>query len=339
MNRLKVGVIGLGRLGTLRAADIACRIEGAELAAVCDVAEERVVRIGEQYNVSHRFTDYRELLELDDIESVVISNSSERHAEVVCRAMTEGKHIFCEKPIALDKEQLACMERLIRDDLIFQVGFTKRMDGDYLTMKNLMQKGEIGKPVFVNCLATEAMDNIEFYKQFGPESGGMIFDIAIHDIDLVRWFMQSEPISIYAMGGVFGFQEIKQMGDIDNYLISLKLQNGTMAQLQGQRNPQSEFVREVEIMGTKGSLLHRVDTKGLITVSGTEATRIIKGDGGMNAFVFKYRKLYTEELKAFVDCIQKGTHPPANFYDGKIAVEAACDAVTSLKENKVIHRR
>jgi len=53
-------------------------------------------------------------------------------------------------------------------------------------MKQIIARGEIGKPVFIKCLSTEAVDDIEFYKDFCPHSGGMIFDIAIHDIDLVR---------------------------------------------------------------------------------------------------------------------------------------------------------
>ena len=98
MKKIKLGVIGIGRLGSIRAYDIATKIEGAELTAICDAQEARVDEAGEKYSVTKRYTKFEELLDLDELDGVVISNSSDQHWKVICAAAKRGKHIFCEKP-------------------------------------------------------------------------------------------------------------------------------------------------------------------------------------------------------------------------------------------------
>lgn len=335
MSVLSIGIIGLGRLGSYRAECIAEKIEGAELMAVCDIVPERVEELGEKYNVPYRFTDYKELLNLGDLDGVIISNSSDKHFEVICEAAKKQKNIFCEKPIALTREELDGIERVLTEDAIFQVGFTRRFDPDYRTVKDLVAKGAIGTPISIKCFSTESLDDIEFYKVFCPRSGGMIFDIGLHDIDMVRWFTGSEPVTVFSMGGAYGHEEIKAMGDIDNYLIVMKLENGMMAEIEARKNPNSEFIRQVEISGTEGTITHRIDESGLITITNKTNQNLVKGS--LNTFS-KYSALYLMELQEFVSCIRGGGNPSAAYYDGKVAVEIATDLGQSLREECVIRR-
>ncbi|NQT60033.1 MAG: Gfo/Idh/MocA family oxidoreductase [Bacteroidetes bacterium] len=335
MNTLLIGVIGLGRLGSFRATCIAEKIEGAKLIAVCDILPERVEEVGEKYNVPYRFTDYRELLNIEDLDGVIISNSSDKHFEVICEAAKKGRNIFCEKPIALTREELIGIEKVLTEGAIFQVGFTRRFDPDYRTVKDLVANGAIGTPISIKCLATESLDDIEFYKQFCPRSGGMIFDIGLHDIDMVRWFTGSEPTTVFSMGGAYGHEEVKAMGDIDNYLIVMKLENGIMAEMEAHKNPNSEFVRQVEISGTEGTITHRIDENSLITITNKHNENIVKG--GLNTFS-KYSELYLMELQEFVTCIRGEGNPSAVYYDGKVAVEIATDLERSLREECAVRR-
>jgi len=141
---------------------------------------------------------------------------------------------------------------------------------------------------------------------------------------------------VYAMGGVFGYEEIQAIQDIDNYFVALKMENGIMAELEGQRNPNSEYIRQVEILGTDGAVTQRVDEKGAVTVSGKTSTRVVKDEGGMNAFIEKYREFHTRELREFVNSVHTGGAPPAGFHDGEIAVEIAINIYQSFSEGLAV---
>jgi len=332
MERLNIAVVGLGRLGSMRVQDIVEKIDNANLVALCDVDEQKLENLGKLYQVENRFTDYEQMMKQCALDAVIISNSSDEHVKVIETALTAGKHIFCEKPIATNPSDLIEIEKKIKDSTIFHVGFTKRMDPEYLKIKEMISNKTIGDLVFLKLFASEAVDDIEFYKKFLPRSGGMIFDIASHDIDLARWFTKSEPVSISALGGVFGHKEIGEYGDIDNYLVTMEMGNGVMVELIGQRNPKSEFIRTVELIGTDGSIEHRVDMRGTITVNGNSP----KGNSEMTAFADKYRKLYTLELQNFVNSVFDNSFSSAGFEDGKAAAIIASDIYISLREGRII---
>src|SRR5580693_2495601 len=100
-SKLRFGVVGVGRIGKIHIENLVNRIPGAEVAAVCDVAAAELAAIASRFGIARTFTDYRELLDLDEIDAVVICSSTDTHHRMIVDAAARGKQIFCEKPIDL----------------------------------------------------------------------------------------------------------------------------------------------------------------------------------------------------------------------------------------------
>lgn len=336
MNKLRIALVGLGRLGTIRARAIAKFSDKAELFALCDLVEERTGQQSHLFGVEHRFTDPTQLLTLEEIDAVWISNSSDEHSRVVKEALLKRKHIFCEKPLALDLSEIEEIEQNLSSSLTFQLGFTKRFDPDYLRIKKMVAEHKIGRLVHMKLFASESLDNLDFYREFLPRSGGLIFDLGSHDIDLARWLTGSEVENVYATGGCFGSPEIEDLNDADTYFAIMKMKNGIAVELHGEKFPTSEFVREVELRGTEGVIRHRIDEGGNLSINTPEGNRIMKSGAGMNAFVDKYEKLYFEEVRSFIDSIREKKPAGAGFIDGREAVKVADAMYTSLRSGKAV---
>ncbi|NIO09413.1 MAG: Gfo/Idh/MocA family oxidoreductase, partial [Deltaproteobacteria bacterium] len=146
-SKLPVGVIGVGRMGTIYAGHLA-RHSQSQIICVSDVIEERAQAIAAELGVESWSTDYRDLLENKAIKAVFVTSSTSTHREVVMAAAEMKKAIFCEKPIALTLEDTDQMITTIeKNGVMFQAGFMRRFDSGYVAAKEQIEAGAIGKPV------------------------------------------------------------------------------------------------------------------------------------------------------------------------------------------------
>ena len=105
-SNLRFGVVGVGRIGKIHIENLVNRIPGAEVVAVCDVAAAELATIAAKFGIARTFADYRELLDLAEIDAVVICSSTDTHHQMIVDAAASGKQIFCEKPIDLSIEKV-----------------------------------------------------------------------------------------------------------------------------------------------------------------------------------------------------------------------------------------
>ncbi|MBH53055.1 MAG: hypothetical protein CMI18_01775 [Opitutaceae bacterium] len=190
MNKqLNMGVIGLGRLGSLYANYCTNRLPTANLVAVSDIREEVAQSVANQYGADKYYTDYNDLLADSAVEAVLVVTPTSLHRDVVVAAAQAGKAIFCEKPLSLSVNQCKEMAVVIQDTgTFFQLGFMRRFDSAYLTTKQKMEAGEIGKPIqFKGTSRDKEQASLEFLDP--KHSGGLFIDMGIHDFDLARWLM------------------------------------------------------------------------------------------------------------------------------------------------------
>lgn len=333
MDKVKLGVIGVGRLGAKHAENIALSIPEADLVAVCDIDQEKVCDIADRLGARYYYTDYRELLSNDEIDGVVIANSTTEHCKTVCDSARYGKHIFCEKPLGINREELLKINQAVvrNSGKIFQVGFVKRFEQSLAYAKSKIDEGAIGKLILIKCTARDPAYQKETYIKLSPTSGGLIFDMCIHDFDLCRWISGSEINSIYAQGGVYGFEELKQFNDIDNCLISVRLENGVMAQIETSRNSTVGYFMQTEIYGTEGCIKYGPVTENNLTFYDKHGIR----SECATWYLKMYKDAYLEELVHFVECIRHNTRPAAGLMDGINAVELAFIANESLNTGEV----
>lgn len=218
---IKVGIIGAGRIGRVHSESITKYVKGAEIKAISDVrVTDELKQWAKGVGIAHVYEDYKQILQDPEIDAVLVCSSTNTHAPISIEAARAGKHIFCEKPVDADvnriKEVLAEVEKA---GVKFQVGFNRRFDHNFKAIKTRVENGDIGEPHLIRVTSRDPdAPPIEYVKV----SGGMFFDMTIHDFDMIRYLSGSEVVEVYAAGGVLVNPEIGKAGDIDTAVITLK---------------------------------------------------------------------------------------------------------------------
>lgn len=334
MKKLRIGCIGVGRLGYQHAENVAYRIPNAELAAVCDINMNRAEEAARQLGAAEYYGDYNEMLEKSDIDAVMITNTSSEHCACIKAACAAHKHIYCEKPTGLTIEELDEIDKAVETNpgRTIQVGFMRRFDRSYQDAKRRVDSGDIGKIIKIRSITRDPACQREDYVRFGPGAGGMFFDMSVHDFDLVRWFAGGEVKSMYAIGGIYEFTEFEAFNDIDNCSVLMQFDNGVMAEVEGSKQGVCGYDVWMEIVGTKGTLLVNSGTTSYVTQ---------KDEYGMRNecqpwFRERFEEAYLREVAAFVDKALTGEASGVDTGDARKAVEMAFMAQKSYDDGKIM---
>ena len=330
-SKLGVGVVGTGRIGKLHIQHLSQDIPEAEVIAICSLDSESVETLSQQYNISEATTNYKKLLTNPQIDAILVASSTDTHVEICQAAAKAGKHIFCEKPIALDiaeiDETLAIVERT---SVKFQVGFNRRFDVNFRRVREAVASGEIGEPHILRITSRDpAPPPIEYVKV----SGGMFLDMTIHDFDMARFLIDDEVVEVYAIGDVRVNPKIGDAGDIDTAIITLRFQNGVLATIDNSREAVYGYDQRVEVFGSKG----------MVTVGNLSTDMVtLHNNAGRHAanppyfFVERYKDAYLSELQAFVMCILEDAQTPVSGTDGRAPIVMGYAALKSLRENRPV---
>jgi myo-inositol 2-dehydrogenase / D-chiro-inositol 1-dehydrogenase len=336
MDKVKLGIIGLGRLGYEHAKNIYYNIPQAELTAVCSVVDEELNRVRDEMNPQYVVSDYMELIAVKELDGIVIATNSATHCEIICYAAEQGiKHIYTEKPLGMSLDEI----NQIRDTVtrnkvaLFQVGYNHRFDKDLEEAKKKVDEGFIGKPIFIRMASRDQAGLEEFLVKFAPTSGGLVADMLTHDYDTARWFTGSEAETIYGIGGVYAYEGLKAVGDIDNTVILMKFKNGVMVQLEASRNSAYGYHAPMEIYGSRGSIKIGENSYNsrimYLNESGTARH--------CSKWFFEYwQDTYSKEIEDFVSCILTGSKPKVDLIDGYKAVEWALKAAEAVDKEIIV---
>ena len=329
--KIRVGVIGTGRIGKLHIEHLAQGIPEADLVALCSLDRPSMDSLAAQYNVPQTTDDYTKFLADPQIDAVLITSATNTHVEISQAAAKAGKHIFCEKPIALDLKQIDETLRIVeKSGVKFQVGFQRRFDASFMRVRKAVASGEIGEPHIMRITSRDpAPPPIEYIKV----SGGIFLDMTIHDFDMARYLIGDEVVEIYATGDVRVDSQIGEAGDIDTAVITLQFKNGVIATIDNSREAVYGYDQRVEVFGSKGIITAANPLTDTVTFSGSEGTHAALPP---YFFVERYKAAYLSELQAFIRCIQEGTPPPVTGKDGRVPVVMGLAALKSLHENRPV---
>lgn len=335
MKKVKIGAVGLGRLGRKHSENIAFKVPNAELIAICALTEEEVSIVREEWGIPYGYTDYNEMLKNKELDAIFISSPSALHCQQISDALNAGFHVFCEKPLGTTLEECKLAEKAVENhsDKVFMLGFMRRYDPSYAYAKKKIEDGEIGKPILFRGYSQDPESCIEGAIRFAPHSGGQFIDMAVHDIDLARWFLKSEVKSIYAIGGCYAHPEFGQYNDGDNVSTLMQFENGAMAFLFAGRTAPHGYNVETEIIGTKGTLrIGSVPQKNLVEILDEHGVR---KECSQN-FIERFEEAYINELQEFVNCIIENRKPDVTVYDGTKATIIAYVATQSFRQKELI---
>lgn len=335
MRKIRTGIVGLGRLGRQHAENAAFRIPHLQLQAVCSVIPEEVADFQNTWQIPEGYVDYDEMIEKSDLEAVLIVSPSGYHCRQIEKALDAGLHVFCEKPLGISLDECRQAERAVEahPNQVFMLGFMRRFDPSYQFAKKKLEDGAIGKPILFRGYSIDPESAIEGAIRFGPTSGGQFLDMAVHDIDLARWFLQSEARTVYAIGGCYLHPEFASFNDGDNVSALMQFENDTMAFFVAGRTAPHGYHIETEIIGTKGTL----------RIGGTpraNQVEILDQHGVRQEcaqhFLERFEEAYLNELQIFAQCILKGEQPDVSVYDGTRATIIAEAATRSFREKEMV---
>ncbi len=328
---VKLALIGAGRIGQVHAQAVMTAVPNATIVSVADYHLSAAQSLAEQYGIALATSDHREAIAQDGVDAVIIASSTDTHAPFIMDAASAGKHIFCEKPIAADlgaiDEALAAVEQA---GVKLQIGFNRRFDPTFSRIKQAIDSGEIGTPQILHIISRDpAPPPIEYIKV----SGGIFFDMTIHDFDMAR-FLFGEVEEIYAAGGVLVNDAIGEAGDIDTAVITLKFRSGAIGTIDNSRQAVYGYDQRVEAFGSAGSASNANLYPDSVTISGRE--RVARASLPLNFFLERYMESYKIELLAFVDAVANDAPVPVVGYDGRVPVVMAMAASKSLAENRPV---
>ena len=335
MNKVRIGSAGLGRLGLAHAENIAGRIQNAELVALCDVDEKKLSETADRLSVAMRYTSFEEMIACKDIDAVVLVSPSALHTKQAAMALNAGKHVFSEKPLGTTVAECQEAKKAVEahPDIVFMLGFMRRFDESYRYAHDKVAAGEIGKPVLFRSYSQDPEKFIAGAIAFAPHSGGQFLDMAVHDIDLARWFTGSEPETVYAIGGCYAHPEFAASNDGDNVSCLMKFKNDCMVFLFAGRTAPHGYNVETEIIGTKGILrIASVPQKNLVEVLDSHGVR--RECSGN--FLERFDTAYVNEVQEFVNCIIEGRKPEVTVYDGMRVSEIAYACKSAFETGQLV---
>ncbi|MEM7129007.1 MAG: inositol 2-dehydrogenase [Chloroflexota bacterium] len=330
-NSINFGIIGAGRIGNVHAESLVTRIPEANVLAISDVFEEAAQKTAERFHIAQATSNYRDILEDSRVDAVAICSSTDTHTQFIIEAAQAGKHIFCEKPIALDLAAIDSALNVVEENGVkLQIGFNRRFDANFAHLRDVVASGKIGEPHSVRIISRDpAPPPIDYVKG----SGGIFLDMTIHDFDMARFLIGSEVEEVYASGGVLIDPAIGDAGDIDTCMVQLKFVNGTLGTIENSRQAVYGYDQRAEVFGSRGSVEasnNRPRNTVVRTVEGIETPKPLW------FFLERYMDSYVQEMRSFIHALQSDQPPPVSGIDGRIPVVMGLAATLSYRENRPV---
>jgi myo-inositol 2-dehydrogenase/D-chiro-inositol 1-dehydrogenase len=328
---LGFGVIGAGRIGKLHAENIATRLRDTQLLAIADIDADSAALTASKLRVPTSTDDYHKLLENPQIDAIVICSSTSTHAEIIIEAAKAGKHIFCEKPIDYNLDRIDAALKAVEDAGVkLQIGFNRRFDANHRRVRQAIVNGEIGEPHLMHIVSRDpAPPPLEYIKV----SGGIFFDMTIHDFDMARFLIGSEVEEIYAAAGVMVDPAIGAAGDVDTAVITLKFANGVIGTIDNSRRAVYGYDQRVEVFGSGGSISTGNRFSNQATIQTTQG---VWRDLPLHFFLERYSDSFVTEMSEFAQAVRSDTIVPVSGPDGRVPVLMAMAAKRSYELNRPV---
>lgn len=309
---LNFGLIGFGRMGQGHAANLAGRVRGAKLFAVAEPVQELRDLAVSQFAPSHVVASVDDMLALPGLDAVLIATPTSLHRESIVAAAGRGKPIFTEKPLALTLDDCrASVEAAERAGVPLQVGFMRRFDSGYAEARRRIAAGEIGTPVMFKGIGRDGACPRPHFAD-PKKSGGLIFDMGIHDIDLARFLMGDEVTKVSAMATLMTCPDLEPYGDVDNAVINMAFQGGGIGNVETSRSAFYGYDLRHEVVGTEGMI-----SVGDFQQMPVMVQRSRRGEiSGITGSSDRFGPAYVAQVEHFVECVRGGRAPAVTGRDG-----------------------
>lgn len=315
-------------------------MRGAELKSVCDIDEDRAKEMAEKFDVGSWYTDYRNLLEREDIEAVSVCTPNSLHCEHSVKAANAGKHILLEKPMAPTLEECdqiieACQEA----DVKLMIGVNSRFLPSSIRVKKLLEDEVVGEVSQIRYHGGHSGPYntwpavSDWFKEGSEIGGGVLIDLGAHYLDLMRWFMGD----VSKVSGIGENIEGGFEGE-DNAVVLLAFENGGIGELDTSWT-YNDWYETMEIHGSEGAILIRDAPGPVVVYSDKKIPENIKGPVNLQESAALEEKLKPtrEKVKHFIESVIEDKEPMLTGEDGRAVIEIILAAYKSMETGKQIN--
>ena len=330
MKKLKVGIIGAGRIGQVHAKSITYHIPQAEIVAISDIFVDGAKEVAEELGIPAYYEDYHEILNNPEIDAVLICSSTDTHADIACEAAEAGKHIFCEKPVDLTVEKIKKVIAAVnKAGVKLQIGFNRRYDHNFAHIKSLANEGKLGDLQIIKITSRDPeAPPINYVKV----SGGIFLDMTVHDFDMAR-FIGGEVEEVYANATVMVDEEIGKAGDVDTALVALKFKSGAIGVIDNCRRACYGYDQRLEVFGSGGQASAANDTPTNVAYINENGNVT---DKPLYFFLERYMQSFTDEMNEFIDAVLNDKETKTTVNDGLEALRLGLAAKLSVAEHRPV---
>ena len=328
---MKFGIIGCGAVTEYGHLPALNSLDGAEVMALCDINRSRLEGLAGQYHVKNTFTGYKDLLGLEELDTVVVATRIESHYPIVLDALRAGKHVLCEKPIAdTVKKGWIMVEESEKTNKVLAVNFELRFGEVEREIKRHLDAGSIGEPKVFRLSYVWSAHGAQAVRRdlFMKTGGGPIVNNGIHFFDMVRWITGKEFKEVKAEGSW-----VEENYDTPDYVLAtVRLDDNSLAIIEQScaythTSKEKDVLLEYNILGTDGSISYNYNTKKL---------RVFTRDNTIEKEM-DWGKNFSGVYKEFMRCVGKGNTDDSMLgtgEDGVIALEAALKALETAKKKR-----
>ena len=309
-DQLRFGLIGTGWIGRFHAETLARRLPGATLVAVADPN----VEAARSLNAPRAFADPLELIADPAVEAVAISSPAATHTDLVVAAAQAGKHVFCEKPMALTLDDADRAIAAAADaGVALQVGFNRRFAADFAAMHDSIAGGSIGTPQLLRSLTRDPGISAEVAARVKPWT--IFNETLIHDFDTLCWLNPGTRVTqVYAQAAALIHPQYADTGYLDTSVVQLRFDNGAFGTAEASFQAVYGYDVRGEVFGSEGVLM---------------AGRDPAHAGQLNTELFA--DAYVAQFAHLVESVRAGTTPSVTGHDARVALEIALAAAESVR--------
>jgi myo-inositol 2-dehydrogenase/D-chiro-inositol 1-dehydrogenase len=333
-SRVGVGLIGSQFISSIHAEALQ-RSARAELVAVASPTDDHAEQFARRFAIPRHLTDYRALLEMDEIDMVVLGVPNDLHCQMTLDAAAAGKHVVCEKPLTVNLDEAdrmieACRSAGVKLMYAEELCFAPK----YVRLKQLLDSGALGEPTLLKQSEKHGGPHAAHFWNVDRAGGGVTMDMGCHAIEFFRWMLGRPNIqSIYAHLATQVHRD-KTKGD-DNALLIVEFEGGVVGLAEASWTKLGGMDDRAEVHGTKGvafaDLLHG---NAIETYSAVGYDYAVEKAGSTLGWSFTiYEEVWNygfpQEMAHFVDCVADDRPPLVTGEDGRAVLEAIFAAYQS----------
>ena len=347
MHKVKVGVIGCGKIAQQVHIPNYIQNPRSKLSAISDSNKETLTNISLKYGIEHTFENYEEMLDSGLVEAVSVCVPTGFHSDVVIKAARKGVHVLCEKPLAPSLGEADEMLKAVAENKIkFSVGYNLRFLQNHVKVKEYLESGKIGQPIIARANLVTTGPYAADEKSFARETKkriGCLFDSGAHIADLMLW-MFGEPLSLSAsfsthMAGV-------QVDDAA--MVSIKFKSGLLGEISVAWVPIFSYAaletsRQIQIIGAKGTIDSDIFGPSFQFYSPNSMICKLKGKVKLTPTEFDPRnpaeglnKSYAKEIDSFLESVARDKNPAISGEEARQSLKLILAAYESGKSGTTI---